>query len=58
MIFFPIKLRGYAQEIFELVEQGNLKDSQLMQREAEMMKEVKFLLMFYVLIDEFRFIEL
>ncbi len=37
-----IQLRAYAQEIFELVEQGTIKESELMAREGEMMKEVNF----------------
>jgi bleomycin hydrolase len=38
--FLRTKLRAYAQEIFELVEQGITKESELMAREAEMMKEI------------------
>ncbi|CAF3395327.1 unnamed protein product [Rotaria sp. Silwood1] len=38
--FLRTKLRAFAQEIFESVEKGNTNDSDLMNREAEMMKEL------------------
>ncbi|CAF1535752.1 unnamed protein product, partial [Adineta steineri] len=38
--FLRTKLRAYAQEIFELTQQENIKDSDIMNREAEMMKEI------------------
>ncbi|CAF1554023.1 unnamed protein product [Rotaria magnacalcarata] len=38
--FLRTKLRAFAQEIFDSVEQGNVNDDDLLKREAAMMKEL------------------